>query len=390
MAEETENERKGPAKDLLLADHQYLCDLFLRSEQLGETRVNWYIGIVTAAVGGLLALITKSGLPWERLRPLVLGAILALLAFGIVTLFRMLQRNRASDGFKKDIDQVRQIFREHFDPEYVLVDYQPFRAPAKPRGRANKKTDESKIDEFFRELSKGRKFGGLAYTVAVLNSVLAGAMAGGWIYGRSPHPLRIGAVTLALSFVAHVILITIYDLSGKRRLKQSDITHAGGVVFKENNGSVEYLIVRPKGNDFEWVLPKGHIEDTDKTSTDTAVREVKEETGVNATVLRRLGTVSFSFEDEEIRTDFFLMRLEKEGDSREKRKRDPKWVSYRDALQMLTHNQSKAMIVRAKLKLGTRSERQKTRGRGDAETRDAEMGRHGDAEKAGGRNERLD
>src|SRR6185436_8683265 len=113
MPDETENQRKEAAQQLLLADHKYFCDLFLRSEELGETRVNWYIGIVTGAVGGLVALITKSGQPWTNVKALVIAAIIALLAFGTVTLFRILKRNRTSDGFKKDLDRVRQIFRDH-------------------------------------------------------------------------------------------------------------------------------------------------------------------------------------------------------------------------------------------------------------------------------------
>ena len=325
---------------MLLADHQYLCDLFLRSEETGETRVNWYIGVVTAATGGLVALVTKSPLPWDRMLPLVLGAIVFLLAFGLVTLFRILQRNRTSDGFKKDLDRVRELFREHFDPEYVLVDYQPMRAPAKRRGSS----ERTRFQKFFDQLAKVRKFGGLAYTVAALNSVLVGALAYVWTLGRSPHPLRIAAGALALSGVAHAVLITIYELLGKRGLMNDGITHAGGVVCKSNGQSVEYLIVRPKANEFEWVLPKGHIE-KGETPAQAAVREVKEETGVTAKVLRRLGTVSFTLKDKNIRAEFYLMAVEKEGALHEKRKIE--WVSYERALSELTHSQSKAMIVKA-------------------------------------------
>jgi len=65
----TETERKAAAKELLLADHGYFSQLFLRNEQIGETRVNWFIGIVTGAAGGLFALNTKSGLPGGREPP---------------------------------------------------------------------------------------------------------------------------------------------------------------------------------------------------------------------------------------------------------------------------------------------------------------------------------
>lgn len=43
-----------------------------------------------------------------------------------------------------------------------------------------------------------------------------------------------------------------------------------------------------------WSLPKGHIEDGE-TTEETAVREVKEETGISAHVLRPLGTIDYWF-----------------------------------------------------------------------------------------------
>lgn len=43
-----------------------------------------------------------------------------------------------------------------------------------------------------------------------------------------------------------------------------------------------------------WSLPKGHIEDGE-TTEETAMREVKEETGISAQVLRPLGTIDYWF-----------------------------------------------------------------------------------------------
>jgi len=43
-----------------------------------------------------------------------------------------------------------------------------------------------------------------------------------------------------------------------------------------------------------WSLPKGHIEDGE-TVEQTAVREVKEETGISARVLRPLGSIDYWF-----------------------------------------------------------------------------------------------
>lgn len=43
-----------------------------------------------------------------------------------------------------------------------------------------------------------------------------------------------------------------------------------------------------------WSLPKGHIEDGE-TVEDTAVREVREETGILARVVRPLGSIDYWF-----------------------------------------------------------------------------------------------
>lgn len=43
-----------------------------------------------------------------------------------------------------------------------------------------------------------------------------------------------------------------------------------------------------------WSLPKGHIEEGE-TTEQTAMREVKEETGISAHVLRPLGTIDYWF-----------------------------------------------------------------------------------------------
>lgn len=68
---------------------------------------------------------------------------------------------------------------------------------------------------------------------------------------------------------------------------------------------MEYLLVKAKASD-EWVLPKGHIE-PDEDITETAVREVREETGVWARVKKPLKQEWFLVEEKTILVEFFLM-----------------------------------------------------------------------------------
>lgn len=63
------------------------------------------------------------------------------------------------------------------------------------------------------------------------------------------------------------------------------LTHAGGVVFRKRAASIEYLVVQASQDKSQWVLPKGHIE-PGEDPRETAVREVKEETGYWARVVK--------------------------------------------------------------------------------------------------------
>jgi ADP-ribose pyrophosphatase YjhB (NUDIX family) len=348
---------------LLLADHCYFSQLFLRNEQIGETRVNWFIGIVTGATGGLVALITKDGFSAGMLRLIVIAALISLLVFGVVTLFRILQRNRTTDGFKRDLDNVRQVFRDHFDPEYVLMDYQPLGSPKKKPLKA-------------KEIGRppgARKFGGLAYTVAAINSLLAAALAASIVYAvgntvsalvplvfneetesnrllaevLAATTIHSALVALVLSFVVQALLITSREEASKIELRAGGVTHAGGVVFTRppNNAAVEYLIARPSDNVTEWILPKGHVEDKENHAQ-TALREVCEETGVLARVIRMIGTVEYATEkDGPIKVKFYLM--EKLFDDEASEPRERRWVSYPTVLRLLTHEESRRVVEMA-------------------------------------------
>jgi ADP-ribose pyrophosphatase YjhB (NUDIX family) len=71
---------------------------------------------------------------------------------------------------------------------------------------------------------------------------------------------------------------------------------AGGVVFrrsKDNPNSIEILLIQDsKGR---WTIPKGHIEEGEKSSA-TAEREIQEETGLQEMrILNWLGKINFRY-----------------------------------------------------------------------------------------------
>jgi 8-oxo-dGTP diphosphatase len=91
---------------------------------------------------------------------------------------------------------------------------------------------------------------------------------------------------------------------------------AGGVVFKKSEGKTEVLVSQHSQH-HGWVFPKGligdHVEKEGKE--ETALREVKEETGVEGNILRALNpfTYWFMLEGEKVRKTVYYFLMEYSG-----------------------------------------------------------------------------
>jgi 8-oxo-dGTP pyrophosphatase MutT (NUDIX family) len=70
---------------------------------------------------------------------------------------------------------------------------------------------------------------------------------------------------------------------------------AGGVVVRTIKGRPHLAAIRPRGKkEGVWALPKGNI-DSGESPAETAVREVREETGIEARLVEKLGDVRYVY-----------------------------------------------------------------------------------------------
>ena len=124
-------------------------------------------------------------------------------------------------------------------------------------------------------------------------------------------------------------------------------TSYGGVVVRGD----EVIVIVPRGRHRVLGLPKGGP-NPGETPEETAAREVREETGVTATVRERLGQVDYSYRRGGRRIDktvhFYLCEFEA-GDTADHDHEvdDARWMPLRQARRRLTYPGERAMIARA-------------------------------------------
>ena len=74
---------------------------------------------------------------------------------------------------------------------------------------------------------------------------------------------------------------------------ETEINAAGGIVIDKETGTPRVLLVhRPSYDD--WSFPKGKLE-PDETIEEAAMREVREETGLECRIIRKLATLRYRY-----------------------------------------------------------------------------------------------
>jgi 8-oxo-dGTP pyrophosphatase MutT (NUDIX family) len=130
-------------------------------------------------------------------------------------------------------------------------------------------------------------------------------------------------------------------------------TSAGGVIFRRSGSGVEIALVSVKGGTV-WCLPKGLL-DAGETPEVTAVREVREETGLNGRIVDKLGDINYWYyiKGENVKcrktVSFYLMEYvsgdtaghDFEVDSAE-------WLAVDAALEKVSYKGDRSIIEKAR------------------------------------------
>jgi 8-oxo-dGTP pyrophosphatase MutT (NUDIX family) len=93
------------------------------------------------------------------------------------------------------------------------------------------------------------------------------------------------------------------------------------------------------------VFPKGHLE-AGESNEEAALRELREEAGVDGTIVRAIGSLEFESGRERVRVEYFLVRYTREVPPAESRER--RWCSYDEALELLVFPDARRLLQSAR------------------------------------------
>lgn len=137
---------------------------------------------------------------------------------------------------------------------------------------------------------------------------------------------------------------------------------AGGLVVDDRPDGRWVLLIsrRSAAGALQWTLPKGGLEEGERQEA-AAVREVREETGLDCEIVGELGTIDYWFvwRPDEVRyhkfVHYYLMRSRGGAPSpRDDEAEDVEWFPFDEGLRRLTHANERQLVRAARMDGPTR------------------------------------
>jgi 8-oxo-dGTP pyrophosphatase MutT (NUDIX family) len=133
-------------------------------------------------------------------------------------------------------------------------------------------------------------------------------------------------------------------------LRTARATSAGGVVHRLIEGRVQIALVHRRAPVL-WALPKG-TPDSGETIEETALRETREETGLEVEIEARLQSIRYFFVRGTTRfhktVHFFLMRpIGGSLDAHDAEFDEVRWTDLSEALAIMSHGTERSVVEEA-------------------------------------------
>jgi 8-oxo-dGTP diphosphatase len=133
-------------------------------------------------------------------------------------------------------------------------------------------------------------------------------------------------------------------MRGLMDFESAEVRAAGGVVWRRGPGGIEVAVVhRPHHSD--WSLPKGKL-DPDETWEEAALREVREEIGLDCRLGRELSPTSYLDQKGRRKVVRYWLMEPEEGEFEPNREVDElRWLIPSAAAELLSYPHDKALVL---------------------------------------------
>ena len=141
----------------------------------------------------------------------------------------------------------------------------------------------------------------------------------------------------------------------KTRLPVVEQISAGGVAYRQTGSKIEVAIVSVNPSR-RWQLPKGIVDEGESTE-ETAVREVREEAGIETDLIVPIETIEYWYVGEyrgmgRVRfhkfVHFYLLKYRSgEVENHDHEIAEARWVSPAEAIEMLAFRSERAVVEKA-------------------------------------------